>query len=698
MNLNRSFKNILSLKLSYSPWAFFILFLAADALLVFAPLPLTADLAILLFGILVPFVVALVLLLKNPVPLSDKVSFFHTEWFEVGPWLWILFAVLFMITRFYKLTTLPWPVTEDGYVAYYANRLVTQGDWRILYGCAQMEPLYIWGLAAWFKLLQSSLLALKTYPIILYVGVLTAAYWGARRYFSKAVSFVALWFLAFNFWAFIINRKCHASGGLLFFECLALYLLGGSLLSPPHGRAKFFWLLALCIGIGFYSYTAWPVVAFMAALPIILKTKSEFSLSGKKLIAFILIPLILVLPLLYARFLPSGVSYIQSLVGYPAGLDYLEVLFWNGLRITKVDPSNLGWLNPCLGALFLVGFLELWRCRLFPWAQWVLGAFLLFLLPGALTIFFEIYRITALLPLICILAALGFNAILSEFHFSKGKNIFVFFLLAFLSLGFDIYHYDGPGQLNDWNYWIGNKRHFESVDFSRAYPVLETAHRNGISLSLLINLNNNNNCDQTLNVVTTPFDNVRNLGVSNYSGQKAALLVNSNYEPFLKKEFPDSDWRWLSPDLPNDYGGFMLGFISIDSRDETIMQRWKKADDAFKQNTKIFMESTPNSADVGLKDLYTRYPIFQGDRFLESVFWDKVAFYKEFRANIPAAIAALKNGAKDGYPSAQLFEETGELSAYLGYKKEGQDYFEKAIGCPVNRTSAAEKLKQLKSI
>jgi hypothetical protein len=698
MSLNQSFKKILSLKLSYSPWMFFVLFMAADAFLAFSRMSLAVDLAVLLFGILVPFTIVLISL-KKPVAVSGKYSFYQTEWFDIGPWFWIVLAILFIITRFYKLTTLPWPLTEDGYVAYFANRVATQGDWKTLYGCAQMEPLYIWGLAAWFKLFQSSLLALKTYSIILYVGVLVAGYWGTRQYFSKTISFVALWFLAFNFWAFFITRRCHASGALLFFACLVFYLLGASLLPPPHRRAKFFWLLALCIGIGFYSYTAWPVVAAMAVLPIFLQTKSEFPPAVKKLIAFILIPLILVLPLIHARLSAGGTIYIQGLLaGRPAGLDYLEALFWNGLRITRADPSNMGWLNPCLGALFLIGFLEVWRYRLFPWAKWVLWAFLIFLLPGILTNFFEIYRITADLPLICLLAALGFNAILSQFHFSKWKNIFIFFLLAFLSLGLDIYHYEGPGQLNDWNYWISNKRHFEFVDFSRAYPILETAHRNGTPLSIMIALNNNNNCDQTLNVVTTPFDNVSNLGALNHSDQKAALLVNGNYEPFLKKEFPDSEWTWLSPDLPSDYGGFMLGFIPINSSTVKILERWKKADDAFKRNNKILMDSVPDSADAGLKDLYAQYPIFHGDRFLESVFWDKVAYFEEYQNKIPEAVVALKNAAKDGYATAQFYSELGDLFAFNGYKKEAEGYFEKAIRCPVNRTTAVEKLKQLKSI
>jgi hypothetical protein len=271
-------------------------------------------------------------------------------------------------------------------------------------------------------------------------------------------------------------------------------------------------------------------------------------------------------------------------------------------------------------------------------------------------------------------------------------------LLAFLSLGFDIYHYLGPGQFNDWNFWISNKRHFEYVDFSRAYPLLESAHRNGLSLSMLLNLNNNN-LDQTLNVVSCPFEEAGRPEQLGQPGQKAALLVNSNYEPFLKKEFPDSQWTWLSPDLPNDYGGFALGFIPVNPDNEKILERWKKADDIFKKNNDLYLEyTTAQDIDLILKDLYAHYSIFKGDRFLESVFWEKVAFYEEFQNRIPEAMMALKNGAQEGYPSAQFFNELGDLSAFFGKKEEAEVYFKKAIVCPVNRTTAAEKLKQLKAI
>lgn len=696
-SLERPIEKALSLKITYSPIVFFILFLASNSLLVFSNLSLVDDLAIILFGILVPFVIALVLL-KNPVSASDKNSFFQTEWFNVGPWLWILLAALFVTTRFYRLTSLPWPISDDGFVAYFANRLATQGDWRLLYGSARVEPLFIWGLAGWFKLFQSSLLAIKTYPVFVYFGVLVVGYFGARQYFSKTISFMTLWFLTFNFWTFYINRQCQVLGSLLFFECLVFYFLGIFLSSSSKKQVNFFWLLAICVGIGFYTYTAWPVVAVMTVLPVVLRTQYRLPGSAKRLIGFILIPLILALPLICARFSTGGVTYIQGLLGRSAGLDYLEALFWNGLGITRVDPSKLGWLNPCLGALFLIGFLELWRFRLSRISQWLLFAFLLFLLPGILTNNFDMARIIAVLPLICVFASMGMLAIISETPLPKTKKNIFFILLAVLSLGLDVYHYAGPGQFQDWDYFVSNKRHLMAVDFSRAYPILEAAHKNGVSLLILSNLNNNN-LDQTLNVVSSPFGETYGPFFLNQSAQKAAILVNCNYESFLKREFPDSDWIWLSPDFSNDYGGLVLGFVPINSHTRKTLERWKKADQVFNQNNEIYMEFiSQQSVDSILKDLYAHYPVFRGDRFLESVFWEKVAFYEEFQMKIPEAVAALKNGTKDGYDAAQFYNKLGVLFTLFANKEEAKSYFEKALKCQVNRTTAAENLKRLETM
>jgi hypothetical protein len=479
---------------------------------------------------------------------------------------------------------------------------------------------------------------------------------------------------------------------------LAFYFLGVFLLSSGKRQLKFFWFLAVCIGIGFYTYTAWPVVAVMVALPIILKTRHQIPESIKKLIAFILIPLLLSVPLIHARLSTGGTSYLQNLWGHPAGLDYVEALFWNGLGITQDDPSKFGWLNPCLGALFLIGFLELWRFRLSKIAQWSLLAVFLFLLPGVFTNYVEMYRIIPLLPVIAVLAALGIHALLSQRVLSNEKKIIFFILLAVLSLGLDIYHYCGSGQFQDWNYFIRNKRHWMTVDFSRAYQQLNAARDRGLRFGVLSDLNNNN-ANQTLDIVSSPLDAFQKPVSENPSVQSAVLLINCNYEPFLKREFPDSRWTWLSPDLPNDYGGLTLGFIPLDSHTGPILERWKKANGIFKQNNDLYMEHiSGQSVDPILNDLYAHYALFQGDRFLESVFWEKVAFYEEFQMKIPEAVAALKKAAQDGYAAAELYNKLGVLTALLGNQEEAEGYFEKALCCPVNRTTAAENLKRLQGM
>ncbi len=689
-------KQITSLKVAYSPWVFFILFLSADLLLVFAPVPLAVDLTILLFGILLPLITAL-FLLKTPASTKEKDSLFQTEWLEIKPWLWMVLAGLFVVTRIYKLTTLPWPVPDDGYVAYWANRLAVQGDWRMLYGNSHAEPLFFWALAGWFKLFQPTLLALKTFPVLVYVGVLAAGYFAARQYFSKTVSFIALWFLAFNFITLFINRQCQAAGFLLFLECLTFYLLGRYLILPTVKQAKFFWFLALCIGMGFYTYTAWPVIAVMAAFPIFWRKRDRLPDAVKKLAGFIVVPLVVILPLIHARALPGGGSVFQRLLsGHQGGLnlDYWIEFLWNGLGTIKEDPSKLGWLNPCLAALCWIGGLELWKQRSMSIARWIFLAFLMFLLPGLLTEPIEIYHVIAVLPLICVLAALGVNGLLLKTSLSKNKKLLLFLLLGVLSLGFDAYHYAGPGQLQDPAYWVRNQRHLMPVDFSRAYPLLEAAHQKGVPLFLFLNLNENN-LDQTLNVVTSPFDEMGRTAFLKQDNQKAVLLVNANYEPFLKKEMPDSEWTWLSPDLANDDGGLMLGFVPVNASNQPILERWAKANDVFKRNNDIYMDPVSDQANETLKDLYAHYAIFQGDRFLESVFWQKVAFYEIYRHQIPEAVAALKNGVQNGYPSAQFYNQLGELFAFFGKKDEAEGYFKKALSCPVNRTTAEENLKHL---
>jgi hypothetical protein len=686
---------ITSLKVAYSPWVFFILFLLADLLLVFAPVSLAVDLAILLFGILTPFIVAL-FLLKTPALGKEKDSFRQTEWFDVGCWLWVILAVLCAATSFYKLMTLPWPVPDDGYFAYWARRVEALGDWRILYGTSHVEPLFIWGLAAWFKFFQSSLLALKTFPIFVYAGILTAGYLAARQYFSKTISFMALWFLTFNFFTIFIMRQCEDALSLLLFECLSFYFLS-HFLDKATNKNKSFWLFAFCIGVGFYTYSAWPVVVVMAVLPVVMRVKKDFPESVKIFFGFILVALLLSWPLILSRLLPGGRALFQRVLsGHTMGLnlDYASIFFWNGLGTIKEDPSKLGWLNPCLVSLCLIGCLELWKQRFTPMAQWIFLALLLFMLPGLLTEPIEIYHIVAVLPLICVLGALGVHSLLLKTSYSKKINLLLFLLFGVLSLGFDAYHYAGPGQLQDPGYWVRNKRHLMPVDFSRAYPLLAAAHQKGTPLFLFLNLNENN-MDQTLNVVTSPFDETGRTEFLKQDNQKAVLLVNANYETFLKKEIPDSDWIWLSPDLSNDGGGLMLGFVRINASDLKTLTRWAKANDVLKRNNDIYMDPVSNQADETLKDLYAHYAVFQGDRFLESVFWEKIAFYEVYRNKIPEAVAALKNGEQKGYPSAQVFNQLGELFAFFGKKDEAEVYFKKAIGCTVNRTTAEENLKHL---
>lgn len=212
---------------------------------------------------------------------------------------------------------------------------------------------------------------------------------------------------------------------------------------------------------------------------------------------------------------------------------------------------------------------------------------------------------------------------------------------------------------------------------------------------MLLNLNNKNS-ERTLDVAVYDYDETHVEDKPQRTVSRVVLLINSNYESFLKKRFLSSDWKWLSPDLPSDYGGFMIGFIPMAPENEPTLKRWKEADVIFQENDRLY-DQYPRSGNLQpvLDDLASHYEAFKGDPFLESVFWAKAAFYEFQKGNVPGTLAALDNALQRGYPVAYLFNEKGVLLAQQGKTKAAERELRKAMACPVNRTSAWDNLQSL---
>src|SRR6185369_1280242 len=176
------------------------------------------------------------------------------------------------------------------------------------------------------------------------------------------------------------------------------------------------------------------------------------------------------------------------------------------------------------------------------------------LLPGVLTGNVEMHRVTAVLPLVLLLCALGIQKLSAETP-QRVRFWGLGFLLAF-SLALDFHHFTGPYQ--DWKSLPEDKRGWRSVERLRAYQILEETSRLEGPLLVLEGFSPSYG-DQTLKSAVYSFDASQNPDLDPKSVRWTALLANSNYEPFLKTRFPEGRWTWLTPDLPTRNGGMMLG-------------------------------------------------------------------------------------------------------------------------------------------
>src|SRR5208282_161253 len=212
-------------------WFYFLIFGAANALLAYGSFSLVANLEVSLVGLIIPFILALVFLAPKHPP---RPTLYEKEYFQaIAWWVWVLLAVLAVLTRFYRLTTFAvWPHYDDGLMSYYVLDLCRHWDWKFFFGSNQSPPLYLWGLTLVYKLLGPSLFSLWFYSAFLSLLTVPLGYLAARQFFSKSFSLVIVFLLSLGFWPIFIGRFSHLSVLVVLAECGVLALLGWFLKRP----------------------------------------------------------------------------------------------------------------------------------------------------------------------------------------------------------------------------------------------------------------------------------------------------------------------------------------------------------------------------------------------------------------------------------------------------------------------------------
>jgi 4-amino-4-deoxy-L-arabinose transferase-like glycosyltransferase len=694
-------------------WIVFFLFVITNALIAFGCFPLWLDFSLGLGGIVLPFL--FLFFLPSPEPSGIRPSVNRDFLPDIPFWAWGGVILLGFILRFAGLTAFSvWPHFDEGLVSHFAMGLTRHWDWGQFHGTNQMLPLYLWGEAFCFKLMGASLFSLWFFPAILSCLTILVGALAARAFFPRSQAFLMTALLAFGFWPIFIGRFSMMTVLLVLAEFTTLYLLGLVSIAQPSQLKVRSILLGVGLGLGFYTFVSWPVVAILvgASFLTLLFTRFRSEHPSEK-IAYFFCPFILMItPFIWAALTKGYGHYAFNLLAnnqaHPLveqgkiSFSYIACIFWGiDQSFFTYQPVWGGYLNPLLGALFFLGVREIFRDRRHGIHRWLVIGFILFLLQGLMTRERETFRIAPLIPVLLVLVVLGWNRLMRIT--SPQRTLIATVLLLVLSLGFDLQHLSVYHHLWDsQDTWKGYAKSHERYEANQILETTALQKGPGLVFSNFVP----GLSDLTLDVADDSYNALNNPSLSADKAQWAAVLINANYKPFLDKRFGSAKAYALSKESVAPDGGWMLWVFPLTSGNRAVVDRWVKADQALKP----FIESNlgqlhGESYEKTINALTTAEPTFQGDPFLQSVYWEKMgdlilkqSVLVSARPDptlLDQAIHCLDQAVSLGYPSANLYNHLGNLWLLRQNEPAARKAFQNACRAPVDLTDSLDRLKSL---
>jgi hypothetical protein len=512
--------------------------------------------------------------------------------------------------------------------------------------------------------------------------------------------------LAFSYWPLYMGRHCHETMALPTIEFLALGALAWALTNPSGKNASLrFFFFGLAAGLGFFTFPSWAAAALAVVLLTVWKmwvsreTRSNWFwvFPGIALSAFFF---------LWAAFREGYGNHLVSLTPWSGWFPwthqfevdwhYVTVLFWGAFdREAAYTPVEGGFLNPLWGAFFFLGLMETVKYRKSAWAGWTLLAFPLLLLPGLFSMNLEAFRIIQVLPLLYFVTALGLMLFLEVLSTQRRW----LYLILFLTLGlvFDVDRLASPW-LNA-NASPGNfDRPVKPVEKLRAYQILKQTYDQQGPGWVLADFDTQAQNDATLSLCSRPLSGEWGPSQSSPEVHWAGLFVNVHYQPFLEKRLPGSQWFWVSQGLQNPDGGSALAVIPLRGTKPEFLRHWVELNAFLREVDGDRLYQLHENYDVLLSELLKGEALAKGDPFLESVYWDKVAAFEYGKLDYGAHLAALQHAVQEGYPTAALCFELGNLYMTKGFKKEAIQSFQKAVEAPLDLTPSKALLAQIQNL
>lgn len=660
-------------------WIYFILFTVGTGVLSEISFPWPIQGVIFLIFIVLPFLGGI----GRGVRVQDEAGP-QEDWLPAVPfWFWVLALTLAIWLRFYRLGGVwGWPNLDEGMLSSAAIDLSEKWDWKFFYTFGQAPPLPVWTSGILLKLGMPPLLCLWVPSATVTLCTLGFGYAAARRFSTRTLSTLFAFLLAFSAWPLWMGRLCHEGVWVPLWTMVCLYLLAG-FHSARAGLAKrqAAILLGLAAGLGYFTFTPWPVVVPLLASGAFANIR-PWGLRNKDCLLYFLIPFFLALMpffiLIYRNGFGDHIASVFFLSGWfplkhqtQTMADYLTAIFGGA---TSPDAAYTipggGVLNPLLDGAFFLGLLWLIRERARGWAAWLLVCLGATLLPGLLSMNVEMFRIAQALPFLLWTTALG----LSWLSASLPRKVRLPILLLILTavLGMDVGRVFRA---------IPDRQNLTDAEPSlRAQTLLESvAHQWGPGL-VFTELNIDSR-DHASFVATYAFNAAENPRLRSDQARWAAIFTNSHYLPFLFPRFPQARWYRLGADSSS--GETLLGMIPLDSTNRKTLDLWVRADHYFHllnlRTDAISGEKTYQEADQAFQEM----PVFLAqDRFLESCYWERRGdFYYDYRyqTHLEDHLNALRQAIRQGYPAAHLYFKLGSLLLRKGDRREAKAAFRSAL-------------------
>jgi hypothetical protein len=679
MSWKQYFFRLLNLANKLNPyWFCFYFFSLSNVFIAYGYGDLETNLFVAFYGIVIPGIFCLCRLNQNATYQDgEKTQIFSKEGGSVSTppiLLWFAFGFLLLLTRFYKLESIPfWPSKDDGHFGILGIALSQKWSWQLLWGECQNQPMVLWILAFYFKWIEPSLFSLRLFSALVSIATVLLGYWAARQFFSKGYSLILTFFFAFNFWALISSRLCIGPITVILMVYAVFGMMGKCFKNfKMTNRFRYQDALSLGIlsGLGFYTYAVWPVVFLSISIAIFFQVwkhpqnKAAFFCYG-------LTALLTAGPLFLAYLSKNGTAHLQdeflrqSILS--SAVNYFQIFFWKGGYCFN-GPVWGGVFNPFEGALIFLGVVSLMVDFKKAYSQWIFLTGFLFILPGILSNTVEICHVVQLFPLFSLIAVLGIQKITAGFPPVLRWKGTVVLLLAILIL--NLYHWLGPFQ--SWNSLPPEQKDWVPIEYYQAYKIIkEKSLQTGpIDVFSEFTLDFYN---KTLNIACFPLDSLQNPRLSSSAPVWSALLVNKYYVPFLSSRFPQSEWFLLKKDDIRYHSDLVLGLIPNDSMKASEMDTWKKADRVLRDLNFQLKAKTSPVPWAEIKDLFLESSkTFENDPFLSAIFWEKIALLDANRIDYVDTMQDFQMALRFGYPAANLYydlEMTLEMNGRVNEAK-----------------------------